>query len=97
MELARFFVFFAIFCGYAGLLQSPPEARNPKQIQIPNGPIFETRRGALVLVIFLFVLGICFVPVLTIDTHSGARAEKPEPFSGHQGIGKPPNESGQSG
>src|SRR5215831_6579999 len=37
------------------------EARNSKQIQIPNGPMLETGRRALVLVISLFVLGICFV------------------------------------
>jgi len=36
------------------------ETRNPKQIQIPNAPMLETRWCALVLIISLLVLGICF-------------------------------------
>src|SRR5215471_9851897 len=47
---------FVIFCGNSRVLQSPPEARNSKQIQIPNSPMLETSRCALVLVISRFVL-----------------------------------------
>src|ERR1019366_205428 len=50
------------FCKYhdPGLGNPKSEARNPKQIQIPNRPMFKTSRRSVVLVIPLLVLGICF-------------------------------------
>src|ERR1039458_7308150 len=50
------------FCKYhdPGLGNPKSEGRNPKQIQIPNFPMFKTSRRSVVLVIPLLVLGICF-------------------------------------
>src|ERR1035441_1388005 len=47
-------------CHDPGLGNPKSEGRNPKQIQIPNRPMFKTSRRSVVLVIPLLVLGICF-------------------------------------
>ena len=47
-------------CHDPGLGNPKSEGRNPKQIQIPNRPMFKTSRRSVVLVISLLMLGICF-------------------------------------
>src|ERR1039457_2146681 len=93
----------AAFCMYhdPGLGNPKSEGRNPKQIQIPNRPMFKTSRRSVVLVIPLLVLGICFglrISIFGFESPAlggavqirpgGAPGQRAKPCLFSRGVGK---------